>query len=201
MSLVIYKDGILAADSGSWWGNMLHSKGAIKLGRKVVKILKGTEQPTEEVILYGAAGDDPAFTLFFKQIEARNSFEDIRTGLEYDERFTRFKDFTGIIVRQTEPHLPYLFSDGVVLREDPAEHYAIGAASEFALGALAADADVTEAVFLACLNTTVAHAPVRWVSFEEDGIQVRSQIFFKDVKLEPRGECTVADYHKGRAGA
>lgn len=173
MSLVIYKDGILAADSGSWWGNMLHSKAAIKLGRKRVKILKtdyAPGEPREEIILYGAAGDDPAFTLFFKQIEARQTFEDIRTGLEYDERFTRFKDFTGIIVRQTEATLPYLFSDGVVLREDPAAHYAIGAASEFALGALAADASVTEALFLACVHTTVAHTPVRWVSFESDEI-------------------------------
>lgn len=182
MSIVIYKDGILAADSGAWWGNMLHSKSSIKLGRKVVKILRTGHEPVEEVILYGAVGDEPAFTLFFRTIEARQSFADICLGLEREERFAKFNDFTGIIVRQSEIHSPYLFSDGVVLKEDQADHYVIGAASEFALGALAADAEILDAVFLTCLNTTVAHAPVRWVSFHCDEIQSRTASWFKDYK-------------------
>ncbi len=148
MTIIAYKDGVMAADS------CIFSAASVKLPN-VVKVRKINDY------LVGYSGDAPSIPLFFDWVErgmdaARPPFE-----------VTSDRTFHAIVVSEDNKILSF-DDDFNPLELYDVEMHATGDSYEFAWGALAAGASAIEAVDLTIEHCAYAGGDVNWISFETD---------------------------------
>ncbi len=149
MTVLAYRDGVLAADSGAFMGATRHAFG-LKIARAPDGTLYGFSGVYAEGeaymawVLAGAQGDLPSIRRT-KEADTEDAIHILRVRPgRAPERLTGY----GI---ETWHDAPYA---------------AIGAAAEFALGALHAGATAVQAVEAAIAHSQWAHGPVRSVSHQ-----------------------------------
>lgn len=149
MTVIAYRDGVMAADSGSFSGGRVHG-----FCKKLARADDGT--------LYGIVGSAAEAARFLSWVDS---------GREGDAPVPRISNaaenesaFYVLVARPgADPEM--LTGFGVEPYFD-APYIAIGGASEAALGALHAGATARAAVLAAIEHSQWAHGPVRTISHE-----------------------------------
>jgi hypothetical protein len=150
MTVITYRAGVLAADSGNFQGCVIQS-GANKVARAPDGTLHGATGNAADASTYlawvrsGCVGDAPAIRRT-KEAESEAAFHVLR------------------VRPNGAPEL--LTAYGIEIFED-VPYLAFGAASEAALGALYAGATAVQAVEAAIAHSQWAHGPVRSVRHED----------------------------------
>lgn len=142
MTVICYKDGIIAADSAIWRGDDL--SGYIdKIGS--LKVSGGTA-------LFGACGD---------MSEIQHFLEWCRNGRQGDLfADKKERDFSGIYIEPTGAIVQYEH-DGGICRFPSGTFTAVGSGHRMAFGAMAAGASAIKAVQIAIKRHAYCGGPVR----------------------------------------
>lgn len=147
MTTVAYKDGVMAADSGSWFSNVVY--------RGAIKIAKGHDGS-----LHGVCGNAPDAEGYLKWVN------DGMVGDPPKPEATNREDGRSAFLALVVP------SSGDVLRvwsaygwenHNGVPCFAIGSGSEMAIGAMAAGADAEHAVGIVAEHSDYAALPVRTI--------------------------------------
>lgn len=149
MTVLVYRFGVLAADSGNFQGCVMQF-GANKVARGA------------DCTLYGATGSAADASTYLRWV---------RRGCEGDApviRRTKEAESEGAcnILRVRPGCDPELVTAYGVETFEGCAYVAFGAASEAALGALHAGATAVQPVEAAIAHSQWAHGPVRWISHD-----------------------------------
>lgn len=147
MTVVVYRDGIMAADTGAWRGKVL----ATVEQKKIIRLSDGS--------LLGTCGDDCEVQVFRRWAE---------DGFTADKPFERAKDdqFSAVLVSPGGSIT--IWHEDLWSYVAYTEPYAfIGAHNEFLAGALAAGLTATSAVRLAIEHCAWARGEVFSMELEE----------------------------------
>lgn len=141
MSVVVYKDGILAADTCAYGG-----RGQTSPGQKA-KIHR-LEDGTRVGIVSAMIGEPERFLAWLKAGEDRTNW----TGDK--------PDFRALIIR---PNGDVFLADDSIWFSGPIEctSYAIGSGGDYAMGAMAMGASAKQAAYVACDLDQCTNAPVQ----------------------------------------
>ena len=149
MTVIAYRDGVMAADSGSFSSGTVHG-----FARKLARGPDGT--------LYGGLGNAPEVARFLAWVDGGcegHPPDAYRTDRENG-------DSSFCILRARPGAGPELVTAYGVEPYVGAPYMAVGAAREAALGALHAGAGAEDAVRAAVEHSQWAHGPVRSISHE-----------------------------------
>lgn len=133
MTVLAFKRGILAADSGVVAGDVM-----VSTTRKIARSKSG--------YIGGGAGAFSALTRFLQWLEALDG--DIDDAPAFNPDVENENDFSAIIVAPNGA--VFTMDDTGTISEVEAPFYAEGSGAEFALGAMAAGASAERAVKLTC---------------------------------------------------
>ena len=137
MTVIAYRDGIMAADTGTWSGNLITSC----LSEKIYR--------TKDGALLACSGRVPEILAVRRWIDGG----DKPPASEKDT-------FGGLLVR---PGLVERISWDMLIYPDGAEYQAEGSHDDFLIGAMAAGASAEQAIRLSLLYTGYAAGEVRVV--------------------------------------
>lgn len=147
MTTIAYKDGVMAADSGSWFSNVVY--------RGAIKIAKGPDGS-----LHGVCGN---------AAEAGNYLKWVNDGMVGDppkpeptNREEGHSAFLALVAPPSGDVLLVLSAFGWE-NHNCVPYLAIGSGSEMAIGAMAAGADAAQAVAIVAEHSDYAALPVRTI--------------------------------------
>jgi hypothetical protein len=153
MTVVAYRNGVLAADSGEAWGGEMRpiarkvyntGKYLISLSGKFLHIVAYLEWRKE------IQDDHKNPSTFYKDIEKLHAVDEDST----------------IILAGKDGGVWLMTGGFATLRN--VEYDTIGAGGDIALGAMAAGANAVEAVQIACENDMACMGPVMYVTFKHE---------------------------------
>lgn len=172
MTVIVYRDGVIAADSGSWSGDATH-----RWSRKIARAPDGT--------LYGCAGSAAMTERFLQWAESgEGPMPEIQPGKDGDGA-SRL-----IALKITPDGVVSLLSaegEGVM---PGARYMAIGGGSTVAFGALFMGASAEQAVLASIEHSGAALGPVktvsrldaqivdgpRWMKMEQEGSEIMAAL-------------------------
>ena len=145
MTTIAYKSGVMAADSGTWLSNV-----AYRTGNKLAVGPDGS--------LHGVTGNAADGCTYLRWV-TDGMKGDAPKPTETDPKEGR-SSFMALVVLPDRVRL--WTAHGFEEHERPA-HFAIGAGSEMAIGAMAAGATAEEAIAIVADNSEYARLPVRTI--------------------------------------
>lgn len=145
MTTIAYRDGIMAADSGSWMGDATHS-----WANKLAKGLDGT--------LYGVAGGAPEALGFLDWVNAGADPEHMPVAEAMPDGGNSF------IVLAVSPGGPVRIIGAKGVETYDAPYFAIGGGAATAFGALWAGASAADAIEATKEHGSGAHGHTRTIS-------------------------------------
>lgn len=163
MTVIVYRDGMIASDSqviGRAWTTM---GGFAKVGKRVFD---------GKVYLYGATGETAYAAKFdrWMQSEAFEVFITTGEGHPNLEPAARDEQCTGLLF--TPDHKCIRFEGNYPHYELTAPYFAFGTGDNFATGALAMGATAAQAVEVAMQYDILSNGPVQYLMAEiEEGLQ------------------------------
>lgn len=154
MTVIVYRDGIIASDSQVIGRNYTCMGGFAKVAHRVYK---------DEVYLYGAAGETAYAAKFdrWMQSEAFDTFIDTGEGHPNLEPGARDEQCTGLLF--TPQGTCIRFEGNYPPYELTGEYFAIGSGDQVALGALYAGADAATAVRAAIEHDVLSNGRVQTI--------------------------------------
>ena len=147
MTVIVYRDGILAADSGGFTAGTKHGH--------AVKIARGPDGT-----LYGMAGSSSEASAYLAWV--RGGYQGDAPEIRRTD--PKESDSAFMFIRARSGASPEVVTAYGVEPREGAPYVVIGAASEFAYGALHAGATAVQAVEAAIAHSQWAHGPVRSIS-------------------------------------
>jgi ATP-dependent HslUV protease subunit HslV len=147
MTTIAYKNGVMAADSGSWMGDASHG-----WAEKLAKGPDGT--------LYGVAGGAPEAMGFLDWVRAGADAETMPRAEALPDGGSTF------IVLAVSPNGPVRIFCAKGIETYQAPYFAIGAGSATAFGALWAGASAADAIEATKEHGSGAHGRVLTISHE-----------------------------------
>jgi hypothetical protein len=147
MTTIAYRDGVMAADSGSWMGDACHS-----WANKLAKGPDGT--------LYGVAGGAPEALGFLDWVNAGANPETMPKAEVMPDGGNSFL----VMAVSSGGPVRVIAAKGVETYDAP--YFAIGGGSATAFGALWAGASATDAIEATKEHGSSAHGSVRPISHE-----------------------------------
>lgn len=146
MTTIAYRDGIMAADSGSWMGDA-----TFPWARKLARGSDGT--------LYGVAGDAASCQSFLEWVDGGCNGPRPEAVKVEEDRSSYI-----VLVAPKSGRLRILTATGAEVYDAP--YFAIGGGNVGALCAMHAGADAIGAVEAAIMHAPSALGPVQSISFE-----------------------------------
>lgn len=148
MTTIAYRDGVMAADSGSWMGDA-----SFPWARKLVRGSDGT--------LYGVCGDAAQANGFIEWVEGGCSGE--RPAAEKTDQ--NGSSYLVLVAAPRSGRVKVLTARGIEAYEAP--YFAIGAGNVGALCAMHAGASAEDAIRAAIVHAPGAEGPVQAIKHEE----------------------------------
>lgn len=148
MTIIVYRDGVMASDTGAWNGNASHS-----WARKLAQGPDGT--------LYGICGNYAEGIAYLGWVDG---------GCRGDEpkpRLLKDDDSSFWVMKVYNRLAPIQLISALGVERYEAPYFAIGSATECALGALFAGASAQQAVDAAREHGNGAGGVTRWISFKD----------------------------------
>ena len=137
MTIICYKDGVLAADSNVTEGDMAYG-----LMRKIIRSPKG--------ILAGAAGDASVISSFLRWVAL---------GMKAHGKPKIDGELDGMIIRQNGAI--FFFESNLVPFKVSSPFHAAGSGQQMGIGAMAADKSAVEAVAIVCQRIITCGGPLQ----------------------------------------
>lgn len=147
MTLIAYRDGIMSADTGVWFGDA-----CMPWAEKLARAPDG-------MTLYGVAGDAAQGHTFLRWVDEGCQGEPPKPDWEKDR-----SSFTAMFVSKHAPGLVNIYgARGIEQYEAP--YFAIGAGSEGALCAMLLGATAAQAIEAALVHCSGVAGTVKSISF------------------------------------